>query len=186
MAILRIYTDGGCSGNQNAENAGGWGAILEFGENKKELFGGELNTTNNRMEMTALLEAFRALKKDKLDIEIFSDSSYLMNCFREKWYEAWQKNGWKTASKKPVENRELWEALLSEVKKHSSLSFYRVKGHVNLNSKTTDFDSLYENFIKWNGTDFAFEDFKYITRMNNRADELANMGIEQARSGAQC
>ena len=95
MTVLRIYTDGGCSGNQSDENIGGWGAILEFGENKKELRGGELNTTNNRMEMTALLEAFRALKKEGLEIEIFSDSSYLMNCFREKWYETWRRNGWK-------------------------------------------------------------------------------------------
>lgn len=181
MAILRIYTDGGCSGNQSDENIGGWGAILEFGENKKELYGGELNTTNNRMEMTALLEAFKALKKEGLDIEIFSDSSYLMNCFREKWYENWQKNGWKNSQKKPVENRDLWEALLLQTAKHRSISFYRVKGHVNLNSKSTNFDSLYEKFLEWNGASFTFEDFKYITLMNNRADELCNIAIDERR-----
>ena len=109
--ILRIYTDGGCSGNQNDENLGGWGAILEFGQAVKEIYGSEKNTTNNRMEMTALLEAFRAIKKEDQDIHVFSDSSYLMECFREKWYEKWIRNGWKTSSKKPVENRELWEAL---------------------------------------------------------------------------
>lgn len=181
MTILRIYTDGGCSGNQSEENFGGWGAILEFGDVKKELHGGEVNTTNNRMEMTALLEAFRALKKEGLEIEIFSDSSYLMNCFREKWYESWQKNGWKTSAKKPVENRELWEALLKETAHHKKISFYRVKGHVNLSSKKTDFDALYEKFLEWNGVSFTFEDFKYITEMNNRADELANLGIDEAR-----
>ncbi|MBE6031371.1 MAG: ribonuclease HI [Clostridiales bacterium] len=181
MTVLRIYTDGGCSGNQSDENIGGWGAILEFGENKKELRGGELNTTNNRMEMTALLEAFKALKKEGLEIEIFSDSSYLMNCFREKWYETWRRNGWKNSQKKPVENRELWEALLSETEKHRSLKFYRVKGHVNLNSKSTNFDALYEKFLEWNGASFTFEDFKYITMMNNRADELCNISIDELR-----
>ena len=88
--ILRIYTDGGCSGNQNDENLGGWGAVMEFGEAVKELYGGEKNTTNNRMEMTALLEAFRAIKKDGQEIHVFSDSSYLMDCFR--------KNGTSTGS----------------------------------------------------------------------------------------
>lgn len=73
--------------------------MLEYGDYRKELYGGELNTTNNRMEMTALLEALNALKKEGLVIEVFSDSSYLMNCFRQKWYENWQKNGWQTAAK---------------------------------------------------------------------------------------
>lgn len=181
MTILKIYTDGGCSGNQSDQNFGGWGAILEFGDVKKELHGGEVNTTNNRMEMTALLEAFRALKKEGLEIEIFSDSSYLMDCFRKKWYLNWQKNGWMTASKKPVENRELWEALLAEVARHKSITFNRVKGHVNLNSKQTNFDTLYKKFIEWNGDRFSFEEFKYVTAMNNRADELANIGINEVR-----
>ena len=84
MMILRIYTDGGCSGNQSSENAGGWGAILEFGEHKKEMFGGEANTTNNRMELTAVIEAFKALNKDGQTVEVFSDSAYVSNCFRTK------------------------------------------------------------------------------------------------------
>ena len=112
MAILKIYTDGACSGNQSEKNAGGWGAVLEYGQAKKELCGGEANTTNNRMEMKALIEALSALKKDDQMIEVFSDSSYLMECFRKKWYEAWRKNGWKTSKKTPVENQELWQELL--------------------------------------------------------------------------
>ena len=74
MKILKIYTDGACSGNQNETNIGGWGAILEFGEARKELYGGEINTTNNKMEMTAVIEALSALKKDGQNIQIFSDS----------------------------------------------------------------------------------------------------------------
>ena len=180
MAILRIYTDGGCSGNQSDENFGGWGAILEYGEHRKELYGGEVNTTNNRMELTAVIEAFKALKGPGYTIEVFSDSSYVMNCFREKWYESWEKNGWKNAARKSVENQELWKELLALVRQHK-VQFFRVKGHVNLNSKSTDFDKLYSKFVEWNGARFSFEDFKYITAMNNRADELANMGINEVR-----
>ena len=133
MAVLKIYTDGACSGNQNEKNAGGWGAVLEYGGAIKELSGGESDTTNNRMEMTALIEALSALKKDGLSIDVFSDSSYLMECFRKKWYLSWRKNGWKTAKKTPVENQELWRRLLELTEKHD-IRFYRVKGHVNPDS----------------------------------------------------
>lgn len=178
---IRIYTDGGCSGNQSDENIGGWGAVLEYGEHRKELHGGELNTTNNRMEMTALIQAFEALKKDGLEIEVFSDSSYLMNCFRDKWYVNWRRNGWKNSKKEPVENRELWEVLLAHVERHAHVEFFRVKGHVNLNSKSTNFDNLYSKFVEWNGSAFSFDDFKYITEMNNRCDELANIAMDELR-----
>lgn len=180
MSIIRMYTDGGCSGNQQSENFGGWGCVLEMGEHQKELFGGEANTTNNRMELTAVIEGFKALKRDGLDIEVFSDSSYVANCFREKWYESWEKNHWRNAARKSVENQDLWKELLALVRKHN-VRFFRVKGHVNLNSKVTDFDKLYEKFVQWNGTTFSFEDFKYITTMNNKADELANKGIDQVK-----
>ena len=180
MKLLRIYTDGACSGNQNETNVGGWGSVLEYGDAVKELHGGTLNTTNNRMELTAVIEAFKALNRDGLDIEVFSDSSYVMNCFREKWYEKWEKNGWIGTSKKPVENQELWKELLALVRKHN-VTFYRVKGHVNLNSKVTDFDKLYEKFLEWNGTKFSYEDFKYVTEKNNRADELCNIAMDEIR-----
>lgn len=183
MEILRIYTDGGCSNNQGSENFGGWGAILEYGAHKKELFGGEINTTNNRMELTAVIEALKALKSPGLTIQIFSDSSYVANCFREKWYESWEKNNWRNAARKSVENQELWKELLTLVRMHNA-KFYRVKGHVNLKSKSTNLESIYEKFIGWNGTAFSYEDFKYITEMNNRADELANAGIDTVKEKA--
>ncbi len=178
--ILNIYTDGGCSNNQQEVNFGGWGAILEYGQAKKEIFGGEANTTNNRMEMTALVEGFKALKKEGQTIRVFSDSSYLMNCFRDKWYVKWQQNSWIGSAKKPVENQDLWKALLPYLELHN-ISFYRVKGHVNLDKKGLDIDALYEKFVSWNGPEFTMEDFKYITAMNNRADELANKGIDMVR-----
>ena len=180
MTVLRMYTDGGCSGNQSSENVGGWGSILEFGEHKKELYGGEANTTNNRMELTAVIEAFKALNRGGQTVEVFTDSSYVANCFREKWYVSWEKNNWRNAAKKSVENQDLWKELLDLVRQHN-VTFHRVKGHVNLSSKSTNFDALYSKFVSWNGSRFTFDDFKYITMMNNRADELANMGISQIK-----
>ncbi len=176
MTILNIYTDGACSNNQNAENAGGWGAILEYGSNKKELYGGEANTTNNRMEMTAMIEALSALKRDGLSIRIFSDSTYLMSCFLNKWYVSWQKKGWKTSGNTPVKNKELWIRLLELTEKHS-ISYYIVKGHVNVNKKEV-MEKEYGRFCEKNGAGFSYEEFVYITEMNNRADELANIGME--------
>ena len=103
-----------------------------------------------------------------------------MDCFRKKWYVNWQRNGWKNAQKKPVENQDLWQALLPYLERHS-IEFYRVKGHVNLNSKTTDLKKLYAKFREWNGMSFSFDEFKYITEKNNRADELAGAGIDELR-----
>ena len=180
MAILKIYTDGACSGNQNEENIGGWGAVLEYGTAQKELYGGEINTTNNKMEMTALIEALSALKKADQTIEVYSDSSYLMDCFRQKWYVNWQKNGWMTSKKTPVENKELWLKLLELTSQHK-IEFFRVKGHVNLDHPSTNVSAHYKKFVEWNGDRFTMEDFRYVTSMNNRADKLANMGMDQLR-----
>lgn len=181
MKTLFIHTDGACSGNQNETNIGGWGAILEYGKHTKEIYGGEINTTNNRMEMKALVNALKAIKKDNQTIFAFSDSSYLINCFREKWYEKWYKNNWKTANKKDVENQDLWKDLLNLIQ-HHNISFFRVKGHVNLESDRTDVDSLYNKFLEWNGPQFAMDDFLHITRCNDRADKLANLGMDAIRS----
>lgn len=177
---LKIYTDGACSGNQEDENFGGWGAVLVYGEHSKEIYGGEADTTNNRMEMTALLRAFEAIKKDGQAIELYSDSSYLVNCFKGKWYKTWLKNGWKTSGKKPVENRDLWESLLPYLEKHN-ISFYRIKGHINLKSKKIDLDSLFRDFSEVNGGSFTIDSFKRIVEMNNLADALANRGIESIK-----
>jgi ribonuclease HI len=180
MKILRIYTDGACSGNQNETNIGGWGAVLEYGDVQKELHGGDINTTNNKMELTAVIEALSALKKNNQTIQIFSDSSYVMDCFRKKWYVTWQKNGWMTSKKTPVENRELWERLIELVSAHS-VSFYRVKGHVDLDHPNTQINKLYQKFKEWNSSSFTMDDFRYVTKMNNRADELANIGMDAFR-----
>lgn len=181
MSVVNIYTDGACSGNQNTDNFGGWGAILEYGPHKKEIYDGEINTTNNRMEMMALLKAFQSLKKEQLTIRVFSDSSYLMDCFRDKWYEKWLCNNWMTASKKPVENQDLWMELIPFINKHT-ISFYRVKGHLNLDHPSTNIQKWFDKFREWNGQQFSMDDFKYITSMNHRADALANLGIDKVKN----
>ena len=123
-----IYCDGACSGNQYRSNAGGWGAILQHGDLLKEIHGGELDTTNQRMELTACIMALERLKSGKYSIEVYTDSAYLVNCINNKWYMGWQKNGWKNADKKPVVNRDLWERLLALLSLYK-VSFIKVAGH---------------------------------------------------------
>lgn len=124
MENVTIYTDGACSGNPGP---GGWGAILFYKENKKEISGGKKDTTNNVMEITAVLEALKLLKFP-CDVKLYSDSAYVVNCFNQGWIYNWQMNGWRTASKDPVKNKELWEELYNLTKIHK-VEFIKVKGH---------------------------------------------------------
>lgn len=119
-----VYTDGACSGNPGP---GGWGAILIWNGKEKELSGGEAHTTNNRMEMQAVIEALNALNKP-CRVKIHSDSGLIINAMTQGWIENWQKKGWKKADKKPVENKELWEQMLSAMEKHQ-VEWIKVKGH---------------------------------------------------------
>lgn len=178
MKTVNIYTDGACSGNQNDDNIGGWGCVLEFGEHRKELWGGEPNTTNNRMELSALIAALQCLKEKNLTLYIFSDSSYLINCFQNKWYVKWQQNGWKNSAKAPVENRELWETLLSLLEGQTPC-FFLVKGHLNLSWSDDKLMGYYDKFKSHNGNGFTFEEWKKIVSMNIRCDELANIFVNE-------
>lgn len=132
MKEVTIYTDGACSRNPGP---GGWGAILLYGKHEKELSGGSKETTNNRMELTAAIEALKKLKEPCV-VHLYSDSAYLVNGMNEEWYRNWQRNGWLNGKKQPVENRDLWQELLREVKRHD-VNFYKVKGHSdnNLNNR---------------------------------------------------
>ncbi|MCV6547819.1 MAG: ribonuclease HI [Cohaesibacter sp.] len=123
MAKVTIYTDGACSGNPGP---GGWGALLLYGEHEKELCGGEANTTNNRMELQAAIEALTALTRP-CEIDLYTDSQYVKGGITG-WIHGWKKNGWKTANKKPVKNSELWQALDEALKRHN-VSWHWVKGH---------------------------------------------------------
>jgi len=124
MKDVTIYTDGACSGNPGP---GGWGAILLYGEHSKEISGAEPHTTNNRMEITAVIEALKQLNQP-CRVTVYSDSAYVVNCFRNDWIGSWQRNGWKNSKNEPVENQDLWKILLAEMNKHQ-VKFDKVKGH---------------------------------------------------------
>jgi ribonuclease HI len=139
-----IYTDGACKGNPGP---GGWGAFLRWGDHEKELFGGEPNTTNNRMELTAVIQALGSLKRD-CAVAVYTDSEYVKNGITT-WIHGWKKRGWRTADNKPVKNQELWQALEAQVAQHR-VQWHWVRGH--------------------NGDPG-----------NERADALANRGVELSR-----
>ncbi|RAU17279.1 ribonuclease HI [Nitrincola tibetensis] len=140
--VVEIYTDGACKGNPGP---GGWGALLRYAGKEKELYGGAANTTNNRMEMTAAVEALSLLKRP-CKVILTTDSEYLRKGVTE-WLKGWKKNGWKTASKQPVKNADLWKAL-DEVIQNHEIDWRWVKGH--------------SGHVE-----------------NERADQLANRGVEE-------
>ena len=142
MEEVIIYTDGACSGNPGP---GGWGAILMINENKKEISGGNKNTTNNVMELTAVIEALKLLKRP-CNVNLYSDSAYVVNAFLQNWIFGWIKHGWKNSNKEDVKNKELWQELISLTKVHN-VTFHKVKGHAD-NKYNNRCDELARNAIK--------------------------------------
>ena len=124
MQKVTIYTDGACSGNPGP---GGWAAVLISGDYKKEISGGSKETTNNIMELTAILEALKALKVE-CEVELYSDSAYSVNAFNQGWIYNWIKKGWKTADGADVKNKEIWQEIYALTQKHK-VTFNKVKGH---------------------------------------------------------
>ena len=123
QATVEIYTDGACSGNPGP---GGWGAILIWGDHRKEINGGEAQTTNNRMELMAAISALEALKKG-VEADLYTDSAYVRNGISS-WIHGWKRNGWRTADKKPVKNMELWQRLDTALARHQ-VTWHWIKGH---------------------------------------------------------
>jgi ribonuclease HI len=143
-APVIIYTDGACKGNPGP---GGWGALLQYNGRTRELFGGEAHSTNNRMELTAVIRALGTLKR-RCPVEIYTDSQYVKQGI-ERWIHTWKTNGWKTSARKGVKNADLWQALDQAAAQHD-IVWHWVKGHAD-------------------------------TPGNQRADELANLGVEAIR-----
>lgn len=131
MKKVTIYTDGACSGNPGV---GGWGAILFYKDQMREMSGFEENTTNNKMELTAAIKALERLK-EPCEVELYSDSAYLVNAFLEGWLTKWQMNGFKSSNKKPVQNVDLWQKLI-ELNNIHKITWIKVKGHA---------DNVYNN-----------------------------------------
>lgn len=121
---ITLITDGACSGNPGP---GGWAALLRYQDKERMVTGGEPNTTNNRMELQAIVEGLRAIK-EPADVNIISDSKYVIDAFEKGWLENWMRTGWKTAANKPVKNKELWLDLLEATQRHA-ISWTWVKGH---------------------------------------------------------
>jgi ribonuclease HI len=120
---VEIFTDGACRGNPGP---GGWGVVFRYGETEKEIFGGEAATTNNRMELTAVIRALEALKQPSR-VKLYTDSQYVQKGIQE-WIHSWKRNGWKTSDKKPVKNKELWVEL-DELRRSHDIEWHWVKGH---------------------------------------------------------
>ena len=136
MKTVTLYTDGACSGNPGP---GGWGAILEFNGHEKELSGGESSTTNNRMELTAVIEGLSALKEPCI-VELYSDSKYVIDSLEKGWAKGWQKRGWVKSDKTPALNPDLWEKLLTLADTHE-IHCHWVKGHAE-NAKNNRCDQM--------------------------------------------
>ena len=146
-----IYTDGACSGNPGI---GGWGAVLQYGEYKKEISGAQENTTNNRMEMFAVIQALSALKFP-CEVDLYSDSAYTVNAFEQGWLDGWEANNWRRADKKEVQNVDLWQTLRELTKRHK-VTFHKVKGHAD-NEYNNRCDFLATSAIKQFKKDNAVE-----------------------------
>ncbi len=146
MKQITLYTDGACSGNPGP---GGWGVILEYRGVEKELSGGEPHTTNNRMELTAVIRGLQALKEPCV-VELYSDSKYVIDALEKGWAIGWQKRGWIKSDKKPALNPDLWQELLELVSRHE-VHYHWVKGHA-ANPKNNRCDELaVKEWKKWKG-----------------------------------
>lgn len=142
MKKVTLYTDGACSGNPGV---GGWGAVLMFKGHEREISGAEADTTNNRMEITAVICGLECLK-EPCEVSVYSDSAYTVNAFANGWVYGWEKSGWKKADNKPVLNDDLWKRLLSLTRKHK-VTFFKVKGHAD-NEYNNRCDKLATDAIK--------------------------------------
>ncbi|MCE5220182.1 MAG: ribonuclease HI [Clostridium sp.] len=126
--IIYIFNDGGCRGNGKENNIGGWGCVLLYNGKIKEIYGSARNTTNNQMELTSCIEALKAIKNKSISVKVTMDSQYVVKGITE-WIYNWIKKGWKTSTKKSVENKELWKELLELKNQFSDIKFLNCKGH---------------------------------------------------------
>ncbi len=176
MKKIIIFCDGACSGNGKESNVGGWGAVLKYNDQVKEVCGGASQTTNNIMELTAAIEALRQLKVKNIPIHLYSDSAYVVNCFNNGWYHKWRINGWITSKKEPVENKTLWETLITLMESFEKVTFYKIKGHLDP-SKKADVKKWLTKFNTEHDENLTEIEFIELIKLNHLADKLANDGM---------
>lgn len=176
MKNIIIFCDGACSGNGKESNVGGWGAVLKYKDQVKEICGGASQTTNNIMELTAAIEALSQLKMKNIPVNIYSDSAYVVNCFNNGWYHKWRINGWITSKKEPVENKALWEKLINLVESFEKVTFYKIKGHLDA-SKKADVKKWLTKFNTEHDEKLTESEFLELIQLNHLADKLANDGM---------
>ena len=133
---ITVFCDGACSGNQFDNNIGGWGAVLSYKDNEKRIYGGERDTSNQRMELTACIMALEGIKTSNIHIVVYSDSAYLVNGMKRRWYKNWEKNSWMNIKGQPVANQDLWMRLMSLVHEYK-VSFHKVTGHSGIDLNET-------------------------------------------------
>ncbi len=138
--------------------------------------GSAVNTTNNRMELTALLEGLKAIKNRQYPVAVFSDSAYIVNCFQQKWYLNWLKSGWLNSKKQPVENRDLWQQILNLVSQHPKVDFYKVKGHLKADDSVA-IKKWHAKFLADYQTNLPFEVYQQAVNYNIRVDALAGLKL---------
>lgn len=175
---IYLYTDGSCQGNQSKNNKGGYGAYLKCGKYQKEISGSATNTTNNIMEMTAVIKGLQAIKDKTYSVLVFSDSAYIINCINQKWYVNWRKNGWKNSAKQEVLNKELWQDLLSEIENFKDIKFIKVKGHMD-SSKESEIKKWYNKLPSDVKSTITFDEYLEHIKGNSIADNLAVTGANK-------
>lgn len=171
MRVVELYSDGAVKDNQSDKNIGGYGGVLHYRGHEKEFSGSRINTTNNIMELTAVIEGLKLLKERDLRVEVYTDSAYVSNCFKQGWYRDWIRRGWMTSKKTPVENKELWQELIGLVESFDEVVFYKIKGHLSKESQTLD--KWYKKFFE-EEKKVSKEKFVEYISYNNRADQLAS------------
>ncbi len=178
--IIYVYTDGACQGNQVESNSGGYAAFLKCGKYEKTISGGEKNTTNNIMEMKAVIEGLALIKDKSYRVVVLSDSAYVVNCMNDKWYVKWQARNWMITAGVPVKNKELWQRMLELVESFSDISFIKIKGHLDRKSEAEKkkwYDKLDESVKK----EMSFDDYLIHIDRNVVVDGLASAEAEKLK-----
>ena len=174
--MIYLYTDGSCLNNQDRINTGGYAAILKYKNYIKCINGFEENTTNNRMELMAVIVGLRLVKNFDMPIFIFSDSAYIINCFEKKWYISWKEKNYLSSSNSKIKNVDLWKELLFLVERHKEIKFIKVKAHV---KNESEIKKYYEKLVLDYGKCITFGEYKKAIEYNNLVDLLANGSISK-------